>query len=65
LQSQESKEIDKFIKEVKIHNNADLNDTQSSLEIIEDSVDALKILDTNEKKYLDIAHNRQQEQRKA
>jgi len=65
LQSQDKKEFDEFFKDVKLQNNADLDDIHRNLEIIEDNVDALKILDTNEKKYLDIAHNRQQEQRKA
>jgi len=65
LQSQDKKEFDEFFKDVKLQNNADLDDIHRNLEIIEDNVDALKILDTNEKKYLDIAQNRQQEQRKA
>ena len=65
MQSQDKKEFDEFFKDVKLQNNADLDDIHRNLEIIEDNVDALKILDTNEKKYLDIAQNRQQEQRKA
>ena len=43
---------------MKEQNLADLQDMHRSLEIIEDCVDALKIVDTNEKKYLDFAQNK-------
>jgi len=65
LQSDEKKEIDQFINIVIDHNLADLDDMNHSSDIVEDSVDALKILDINEQKYLDLAENRRQEQIKA
>ena len=56
-ETQDSK-IDQFFKDVKEQNLADLHDLHRSVEIIEDCVDALKIVDSNEKKYLDFAHNK-------